>query len=64
MPRAVVLSYNVATLLRVGGGALVPEGAYPASVAIAGATWAVAFGLYAVRYAPVLTRPRADGKPG
>lgn len=26
--------------------------------------WALAFGLYAVRYWPVLTRPRLDGKPG
>lgn len=26
--------------------------------------WAAAFGLYVVRYWPVLTRPRLDGKPG
>ena len=26
--------------------------------------WAAAFGLYAVRYWPVLTRSRIDGKPG
>lgn len=26
--------------------------------------WAAAFGLYAVRYWPVLTRTRLDGKPG
>lgn len=26
--------------------------------------WAIAFGLYAVRYWPVLTRPRLDDKPG
>lgn len=29
-----------------------------------GACWAAAFGLYAVRYWPVLTRPRLDGRPG
>jgi uncharacterized protein involved in response to NO len=29
-----------------------------------GASWAAAFGLYAVRYWPVLTRPRLDGRPG
>ena len=26
--------------------------------------WAAAFGLFAVRYAPILTRPRPDGRPG
>src|SRR5690606_22225891 len=26
--------------------------------------WAAAFGLFVVRYWPVLTRPRLDGKPG
>ena len=26
--------------------------------------WSAAFGLYAVRYWPVLTRPRLDGRPG
>ena len=32
---------------------------------VASATlWSAAFGLYAVRYWPVLTRPRLDGKPG
>ena len=30
----------------------------------AGLLWAGAFGLYAVHYWPVLTRPRLDGKPG
>jgi uncharacterized protein involved in response to NO len=29
-----------------------------------GACWAAAFGLYAVRYWPVLARPRLDGRPG
>lgn len=28
------------------------------------ALWSAGFGLYAVRYWPVLTRPRIDGKPG
>jgi uncharacterized protein involved in response to NO len=26
--------------------------------------WAAAFGIYAVRYWPVLTRSRVDGQPG
>ena len=33
-------------------------------VAAAGVLWAAAFGLYAIRYWPVLTRARLDGKPG
>jgi uncharacterized protein involved in response to NO len=40
----------------------------PASTLIAvlgsAALWSAAFGLYAWRYAPVLTRPRLDGRPG
>ncbi|WP_369656593.1 NnrS family protein [Variovorax sp. V213] len=28
------------------------------------AFWSLGFGLYAVRYWPVLTRARLDGKPG
>ena len=28
------------------------------------ALWSAAFAIYAVRYWPVLTRPRLDGKPG
>ncbi|HET9642887.1 MAG TPA: NnrS family protein [Burkholderiaceae bacterium] len=27
------------------------------------ALWSAAFGLYAVRYRPVLSRPRIDGRP-
>lgn len=26
--------------------------------------WSAGFGLYALRYWPVLSRPRTDGKPG
>jgi uncharacterized protein involved in response to NO len=29
-----------------------------------GLLWIVGFGLFAVVYAPVLLRPRVDGKPG
>ncbi len=34
------------------------------AVIASGALWSAGFGLYAVRYAPFLTRPRLDGKPG
>ena len=35
-----------------------------ASLWIAGGLWSLAFGLFVVRYAPILSSPRADGKPG
>ena len=34
------------------------------AVLVSGALWSAGFGLYAVTYWPVLTRPRLDGKPG
>ncbi|AKJ30885.1 NnrS family protein [Caldimonas brevitalea] len=35
-----------------------------AAVLGSAALWSAGFGLYAIRYFPVLTRPRLDGKPG
>jgi uncharacterized protein involved in response to NO len=40
-----------------------PSATVPAVLASA-ALWSAGFGLYALRYAPVLGRPRLDGKPG
>jgi uncharacterized protein involved in response to NO len=37
---------------------------YMPSVLLSAALWSLAFLLYAVRYWPILTRPRADGQPG
>ena len=37
---------------------------YPFWVQLAGVLWVLAFGLGALVYAPVLLRPRVDGKPG
>jgi uncharacterized protein involved in response to NO len=61
-----VLSYaliQIAALLRVGGGIALPDH-YLASVVLSGLCWSAGFAVYAVRYWPVLTRPRLDGKPG
>ena len=52
-----------AAVARVFGGMALP-GLHMASVQLSGLLWAAAFGLFAVRYWPVLTRPRLDGKPG
>jgi uncharacterized protein involved in response to NO len=34
------------------------------AVLLSAAAWSAGFGLYALRYWPVLTRARLDGKPG
>ncbi|RQO56907.1 NnrS family protein [Paucibacter sp. KBW04] len=36
----------------------------PLSVGLAAGLWSTAFALYFIRFWPVLTRPRVDGKPG
>jgi uncharacterized protein involved in response to NO len=53
---------QLAAAVRVFGG--MAPWAHLASVQLSGLLWAAAFGLYAVRYWPVLTRSRLDGKPG
>ena len=60
---AVFLLIQVAAVLRVFGG-IASSGLDMPSVQLSGLMWAVAFGLFSVRYWPVLTRPRLDGKPG
>jgi uncharacterized protein involved in response to NO len=53
----------LAAAIRVFGGIWLPD-AYAATVYVAGACWSAAFALYAVRYWPILSRSRLDGKPG
>ena len=57
------LPIQVAAVIRVFVG-IALHGLYMASVQVSGLLWAAAFGLCAVRYWPVLTRPRLDGMPG
>ena len=57
------LLIQVAAAIRVFGGMASP-GLYTASVQLSGLLWAAAFGLYAIRYWPVLTRSRLDERPG
>ena len=54
---------QIAAVVRVFVGITSP-GQYLASIQLSGLLWAAAFGLYAVRYWPILSRPRVDGKPG
>jgi uncharacterized protein involved in response to NO len=57
------LLIQVAAIVRVFGG-MASTSLYLPSIQVSGVIWAAAFGLYAVRYWPVLTRARLDGKPG
>ncbi len=38
--------------------------AYVGTIIASALFWSAAFGIYAIRYWPILTRPRLDGKPG
>ena len=60
---AMFVLIQLAAVTRVFCGMAAPA-LYTLSVELAGLLWAVAFGLYAIRYWPVLTRARLDGKPG
>jgi len=60
---AMFLLVQAAALVRVFGGMASPA-LYLASIQLSGLLWAAAFGLYAVRYWPVLSRARLDGGPG
>lgn len=53
----------LAALVRVGGPLVAPQHTLVA-VQIAAVLWSAAFAVYLWRYAPLLTRPRADGQPG
>ncbi len=64
--RAIATAYlllTLAALLRTFGGALLPD-SYLATLWIAGIAWTAAFGIFVAVYAPILWRPRIDGKPG
>ena len=52
---------QVAAILRVVAGV---TGDYRATVIASGVVWILAFGLLLLRYAPMLLRPRVDGRPG
>jgi len=54
---------SLAALLRVLLPLALPAW-YREAVIASAACWSAGFALYAIRYAPVLTRPRLDGKPG
>lgn len=60
---ACYVAVGLAAAVRVGVP-LVQPGWTVAAVLASAALWSAGFGLYAVRYWPVLSRPRVDGRPG
>lgn len=64
--KPVTLAYillTLAVLVRTFGPALLPIG-YSAVVSLAALLWGVAFLIFVLVYAPILLRPRVDGRPG
>jgi uncharacterized protein involved in response to NO len=64
-PRSMTVSYLLVTLaavVRVFGPAIAEN--YDAVIAVSGTLWLAAFALFTIVYAPILTMPRADGRPG
>jgi uncharacterized protein involved in response to NO len=58
---AAFLLLQVAAILRVIAGI---SGNYRAVVLVSGVFWILAFCVFLLRYAPMLLRPRVDGRPG
>lgn len=54
---------NVAALVRVGASALT-DAAYRGALIVSAVAWSLAFTLFLIRYLPILTQPRPDGRPG
>ena len=52
-----------AALVRVAGPILLPS-AYMTTVQMSALLWALGYAVYAIRYWPILSRPRLDGRPG
>ncbi|HRH01170.1 MAG TPA: NnrS family protein, partial [Polyangiaceae bacterium] len=55
---------TLAALVRVGGPLALGAARTRIALHVSGALWTAAFALFVVAYAPILTRARADGKPG
>ncbi|MBW2423438.1 MAG: NnrS family protein, partial [Deltaproteobacteria bacterium] len=67
LPTGMVQAYllvHLAALARVAGALVVEPGLNRALILLAGLAWAGGFGLFALRYGPMLVRPRVDGRPG
>ncbi|MDN3519453.1 NnrS family protein [Aquisalimonas lutea] len=65
LPRGMATAFaavHLAAITRVAAGfGVIP---WQTGLGIAGALWIAAYGLFLVRYIPILTAPRVDGRPG
>jgi uncharacterized protein involved in response to NO len=66
LPQGVVWTYVLVHVAAVGRVAapFLPGDGQRALLLASGLAWAGAFGLFALRYSPILTTPRPDGRPG
>jgi uncharacterized protein involved in response to NO len=60
---AVFVLLQLSAIVRVLAAPIMP-GAYREAMVLAGVLWTLAFAVFLIRYWPILTRPRIDGKPG
>jgi uncharacterized protein involved in response to NO len=63
MDMAAFLMLQLAAIIRVAAGLFATE-YYQLVVIISGATWILAFGVFLIRYLPMLSQARVDGRPG
>ncbi len=66
-PNSVVYAYGlltVAAVIRVFGPMLTPRSLEVWTIGFAALLWVAAFALFVMTYAPILVRPRIDGRPG
>ena len=63
MDMSAFLVLQLAAVVRVVAG-LFPDSHYLQVVVVSGILWMLAFGLFLLRYLPILVRPRIDGRPG
>jgi uncharacterized protein involved in response to NO len=54
---------QLSAIVRVLTASVAP-GMYREAMIVAGVLWTLAFAVFLLRYWPILTRPRIDGKPG
>jgi uncharacterized protein involved in response to NO len=54
---------QLSAIVRVLAAPIMP-GAYREAMIVAGLLWTLAFVVFLMRYWPILTRPRIDGRPG
>lgn len=67
LPSGVVWAYwlvHFAALSRVVAALVVDPGPNRALIGLSSLAWAGGFGLFVLRYGPMLVRPRVDGQPG